>query len=62
MNTIRLYLPPLTIALWALTLVFVHPISHVIRGIAWLTIAAAFWIQVHEARHQHQDRRSQRED
>lgn len=52
MTRVRLYLPAILIAVWAIVLVALR-VSHVIRGIAWLTIAAAFMLQINEAIRQH---------
>lgn len=52
MTRVRLYLPPILIAVWAIVLVALR-VSHVIRGVAWLTIAAAFMLQINEAIRQH---------
>lgn len=52
MTKLRLYLPAILIALWAVTL-GAFKVSHVVRGLAWLTIAAAFSLQINEAIRQH---------
>jgi hypothetical protein len=52
LKILRLYLPAVVACCWAIIL-FAFPLGHVVRAIAWLTIAVALKLQVDEARREY---------
>lgn len=57
MTTLKLYLPAIVIAAWAVMFLVFGFSGHAIRAIAWLSVAVAFKVQIDEARKQHGLRR-----
>lgn len=60
MRAFRSYLPVIMIALWAVALLVFGHVGHVVRAVAWLSIAVAFKISIDEARRQHVEAKGRR--